>query len=91
VEQTNENIFFAANLDISTTDDATVDVRVTIDGGFSGADARFQLVAPDALDARNTIEQHDAVRVVDGKITRIGGSVTFALPRWSVGVVELTE
>jgi alpha-N-arabinofuranosidase len=66
-------------------------VRVTLEGGFSSANASMKLVAPDALDARNTIEQPNAVRVVNGKITRTGGVVAFELPRWSVGVVELTK
>jgi hypothetical protein len=51
----------------------------------------MQLVAPDSLSARNTLEQPSAVQAVAGKVERTGMSVRVRLPRWSVAVITLAR
>ncbi len=71
--------------------EAPVRVQAMFQDGFVPAEATLQVVAPDALDARNTLEQPDAVRAVSVPIERDGAAVRFSLPRWSVGVVNVTS
>jgi alpha-N-arabinofuranosidase len=71
--------------------EAPVRVQATFQDGFVPAEATLQVVAPEALDARNTIERPDVVRAVSGPIERDGATVRFSLPRWSVGVVNVTS
>lgn len=76
---------------VSNPGDKPVDVKLTLAGKFAPTKAQFQLVAPDDLSARNTMEKRDVVRVVESKIDRSGSDIRFSLPRWSVGVVELSN
>lgn len=66
-------------------------VKLTVTGAFTASKASLDLVAPNALEAKNSFEQRDAVRVVPGQVQRNGNEVSFTLPRWSVGVVELAN
>jgi alpha-N-arabinofuranosidase len=68
-----------------------IDAKLAPGGAFAAATPKMQLVAPDSLDAKNSFDQPDVVKVVDGKIARSGSDVTFSMPRWSVGVVELSQ
>ena len=68
-----------------------VSVEVALRGDFPLMTASMQLVAPDSLAARNTLEQPAAVQVVEGKVERAGMSARFSLPRWSVAVVTLSR
>jgi alpha-N-arabinofuranosidase len=68
-----------------------VSVEVALRGDFPLMTARMQLVAPDSLAARNTLEQPAAVQVMEGKVERAGMSARFSLPRWSVAVVTLSR
>jgi hypothetical protein len=43
---------------------APADVRVEVKGGFVPARAAMLLVAPDSLDARNTLDKPDAIAAV---------------------------
>jgi alpha-N-arabinofuranosidase len=69
--------------------DGAVELRVDIAGGFEPKTASMHLVAPDNLSARNTLDQPGAVRVVAGRVTRDDRGLQCALPRWSVGVIEV--
>jgi alpha-N-arabinofuranosidase len=71
--------------------DREVVAEVTLRGDFPLLSASMQLVAPDSLDARNTLEQPTAVQVVEGKVERAGMSARLRLPRWSVAVVTLSR
>jgi len=68
-----------------------VALDIVLRGDFPLLAAAMKLVAPDSLDARNTLEQPAAVQVVDGKIERAGMKARITLPRWSVAVVTLTR
>ena len=68
-----------------------VSVGVALRGDFPLMTASMQLVAPDSLAARNTLEQPAAVHAVEGKVERAGMSARFSLPRWSVAVVTLSR
>jgi alpha-N-arabinofuranosidase len=68
-----------------------VSVEIALRGDFPLLAATMQLVAPDSLAARNTLEQPAAVQVVEGKVKRAGMSARFSLPRWSVAVVTLSR
>jgi alpha-L-arabinofuranosidase len=64
-------------------------VEVNLRGDFPLLAASMQVVAPDSLSARNTLEQPSTVQAVEGKVERTGMSVRVRLPRWSVAVVTL--
>ena len=69
--------------------DSGREVSVDAGGAFANAEATLDLVAPDKLDGRNSLEYPHAVKVVAGKVARDNGLVRFTMPRWSVGVMEL--
>ena len=71
--------------------EAAAEVRVEVKGGFAPARAAMLLVAPDSLEARNTLDKPDAVASAPGKVQRDGKTVRFTMPRWSAGVVTLEE
>jgi alpha-N-arabinofuranosidase len=71
--------------------DVAADVRVDLKGGFAPARTEMLLVAPDSLDARNSLDKPDAIAPAPGKVSRDGKTVRFAMPRWSAGVVTLEE
>jgi hypothetical protein len=71
--------------------DREVAVDVTLRGDFPLLSASMQLVAPDSLEARNTLERPTAVQVVEGNVERSGMSARVRLPRWSVAVVTLSR
>ena len=64
-------------------------VKLAVTGGFKLARATLKLVAPDDLNARNSLAKPDAVRVVSGKVEMLDGRADFVLPRWSAAVLEL--
>lgn len=70
--------------------DAAREVSLELNGFVSGKTS-FQLVAPDNLNARNTLEHPDLVHPVAAKVASNGGAVTIAMPRWSVGVLEIAS
>jgi alpha-N-arabinofuranosidase len=71
--------------------DREVNVEVALRGDFPLLAASMQLVAPDSLDARNSLERPTAVQAVEGKVERAGMSAHLRLPRWSVAVVTLAR
>jgi len=64
-------------------------VKLAVIGGFKLARATLKLVAPDDLNARNSLAKPDAVRVVSGNMEVLDGRADFVLPRWSAAVLEL--
>ena len=70
--------------------DAAREVSVEL-GGFQPGNATLQMVAPDNLSARNTMEHPNFVHAVAGKVARDGGTVQVSLPRWSVAVLEVAS
>ena len=70
-------------------EDKSVDVRLTVKKNFRIGRAKMRLVAPDSLGARNTLEQPNVVRPIDGEVKRDGQRINFRLPRWSVAVVTI--
>jgi alpha-N-arabinofuranosidase len=68
-----------------------IDIKLAPGAAFVSAKPTMQLVAPDNLDATNSFEHPDVVKVTDGKVSKDGSDVTFSMPRWSVGLVELSN
>ncbi|MEO8369691.1 MAG: alpha-L-arabinofuranosidase C-terminal domain-containing protein [Candidatus Solibacter sp.] len=68
-----------------------VALDIVLRGDFPLLAAGMKMVAPDSLDASNSLERPAAVQVVDGKIERAGMKARVTLPRWSVAVVTLTR
>ncbi|HPD16248.1 MAG TPA: alpha-L-arabinofuranosidase C-terminal domain-containing protein [Planctomycetota bacterium] len=68
--------------------DAAVPVTLKVAGASAGK-ATLQLVAPGALDARNTLEARDAVKPQPGTVQQDGSTLRFTLPPLSCGVVEI--
>lgn len=72
------------------TSDAAREVSVEL-GGFTAGSAKVSLVAPERLEARNTLEHPNLLKVAAGKAGVAGSAVNVSLPRWSVGVVEVVS
>lgn len=73
---------------VNPTADA-VEVVLRVDGASISA-AALKLVAPDSLQARNTLAAPRAVHPADGTVALDGDHVRFTLPRWSAGALRLT-
>jgi hypothetical protein len=70
--------------------DSARDTAVEL-SGFAAATASLQMLAPDSLNARNTMEHPDMIRPVAGKVVLEGSTARVSLPRWSVSVLEITS
>lgn len=68
-----------------------INVTATIDGGFAAGAATFELVAPGALSARNTMAKPDTVKPVAAEAKVAGAVVTFTMPAYSAGVVSVAK
>ena len=73
---------------VNATEQA-VPLRLTVAAGFPIARASLELVAPGKLDARNTLDAPNAVRVEAGKATVAGQTVEVTLPPLSAAVVAI--
>jgi alpha-N-arabinofuranosidase len=66
-------------------------VEIALRGDFPLLAASMQVVAPDSLAARNTLEQPTAVQAVEAQVEHTGMTARVRLPRWSVAVVTLSR
>ena len=67
------------------------DVNLTLEGDFDPASGSFELVAPDSLSARNTLEEPHSVHRRGGEVELVDGNVRFTMPPLSAGVVTLRK
>lgn len=67
-----------------------VEAEIHLAGGIMPATAEFEYIAPGSLDARNSLAEPDALRVVPGTATLNGRTVRFTLPPLAVGVVRVS-
>lgn len=72
---------------VNPTENA-VAVKTELAGGKIGR-ASMQIVAPGDLNARNTLDNRDAIKPKAGSVERDGNAMRFALPPLSCGVVEI--
>jgi alpha-N-arabinofuranosidase len=66
----------------------TVDVLVRLDPGTI-AQGTLQIVAPGSLEARNELDDPDAVRAVEAEVKQVGDGLRFTMPAFSCGVVTI--
>ena len=66
-----------------------VAVILNVKAGFDVGKAELELVAPDSLDAQNTLDNPHVVRPVVGVVERKGAALRFMLPRWSAAVLAI--
>ena len=66
-----------------------VTVELSIKPGFAVGKAELELVAPDSLDAQNTLDKPHAVQPAAGNVERSGSTLRFTLPRWSAAVLTV--
>jgi alpha-L-arabinofuranosidase len=71
--------------------DQSVPVKLVISDTFDVGSVSLQLVAPDSLSARNSLDNPNAVRVEDGYAGLNGQTIRFAMPRLSAGVVKVSR
>jgi len=71
--------------------DQNVPVKLVISDTFEAESASLQLVAPDSLYARNTLENPDAVRAEGCYVSLNGQIIRFTMPRISAGVVQVSR
>ena len=69
--------------------DKAIGVRLSVEESFEVESASMQLIAPDSLDANNSLDNPDAVRPVRAKVESLGQQIKFNMPRWSAGVVTI--
>jgi alpha-N-arabinofuranosidase len=70
--------------------DAAREVSLELSGFVAGV-ATLQIVAPDSLDARNTLEHPNFVHPVAARVANNNGSLQLTMPRYSVGVLEVAS
>ncbi|MBN1419992.1 MAG: glycoside hydrolase family 127 protein [Planctomycetes bacterium] len=66
-----------------------IPVALRVGDGFPVGDASILVVAPDALDARNTLAEPNRIRPLGGTVEVRGQTVRFELPRWSAAAVTI--
>lgn len=67
-----------------------VEVTVQTEGTFAPSDVDFDLVAPDSLRARNTLENPHSVRPEEGHVELDGDDIIFTMPGLSAGVISMS-
>jgi alpha-N-arabinofuranosidase len=65
------------------------EVNLTLSNGFKIKKTSMEVVSPGSLDARNSLENPDAVKPVKGKVEMSGQNVKFKLPSLSAAVVTI--
>ena len=71
--------------------DQPVTLELTVAASFAVGKADMQVVAPGALDARNTLDKPDAVQAKPGEAKVNGQTVSFALPALSAAVLTIEK
>ena len=71
--------------------DQSVPVKLVISDTFDASSVSLQLVAPDSLSARNTLENPDTVRAEERYASLNGQTIRFTMPRISAGVVQVSR
>jgi alpha-N-arabinofuranosidase len=69
--------------------DEPLDVAIVVGADFPVGRARFQVVAPGSLRARNTLDRPETVQAKDAAATVDGTRIRVALPALSAGVVTI--
>ncbi len=68
-----------------------VPVKLTVAGTFPVGKATMQIVAPDSLEARNTLDDPNRVRPVPHEVRTERQTIEFTMPRWSAGVLTVRK
>jgi alpha-L-arabinofuranosidase len=71
--------------------DQSVPVKLVISDTFDVSSVSLQLVAPDSLSARNTLENPNTVRAEDRYASLNNQTIRFTMPRFSAGVVQVSR
>lgn len=72
-------------------EDKAVKATLKITSGFSPGSASLQLVAPDSLNARNTLDKPRAIQAEPANVQVSGRTISFTMPRWSAAVVRIVS
>jgi len=67
----------------------SVPVRLTLKEGFRVGKASMQIVSPDSLSARNSLDEPTRIRPGPHEVKTEGQSIAFTMPRWSAGVATI--
>jgi len=76
-------------LKIVNPSEEPVPVRLTLKEGFRVGKASMQIVSPDSVTARNSLDEPTKIRLNPHQVRTEGGSIAFTMPRWSAGVVTV--
>jgi alpha-N-arabinofuranosidase len=68
-----------------------VPVRLTLKEGFRVGKASMQIVSPDSLSARNSLDEPAKIRPNPHEVRTEGQSIAFTMPRWSAGVATIVR
>jgi alpha-N-arabinofuranosidase len=69
----------------------SVPVTLTVEKDFTVGKATMQIVAPDSLGARNTLDEPGKVHPVSHDVKADNQTITFTMPRWSAGVLVIEK
>jgi alpha-N-arabinofuranosidase len=64
-------------------------LTVEIKGDFAPGKVSMQIIAPDSLSARNSLDSPNAISPAKGKASRSGSKIRIELPRWSAGAATV--
>ena len=78
-------LFFKA---VNTADQA-FEVEVQVAAGFQPATAEWQVIAPEALTTRNSLDQPARIAASVGKVAITGQALRFAMPPHSAGALRV--
>ena len=71
--------------------DQPADLKLVVADSFKVGKAAMEVVAPGSLEARNTLDNPDAVKPAPGKADVSGQAVTFSLPPLSAAVITIEQ
>jgi alpha-N-arabinofuranosidase len=83
--QDGKNVYFKA----VNPSNEEVEVSLSIDEDYQVKSASMKIVAPGILSARNSLDEPDAVRPVEGDVEISGQDIKFTLPSLSAAVVTI--
>ncbi len=69
--------------------DEEKEISIELNESFNLKDVEFQIVTPDSLKQRNTMENPETIIPIEGKISYKGKNINFEMPAYSCGVVRI--
>ena len=69
--------------------DEEKEIHIQLPGNIGRSEVNLQIVAPDSLHQRNTMENPQSIVPLAGKTKVVAQAITFEMPAYSCGVVKM--